>query len=94
MAALFILTGNSVEHPKYMGIVNGMLATSQAFFRAMAPTSIGSLFAWTASGHLPFPFDYHFAWIFLGGLHVLALGMTTALPSHINYRKFSTAAAQ
>ena len=91
MAAMFILTGNSVRYPKYMGAVNGMLATFQALFRAAAPTTIGSLFAWSASRHGSFPLDYHFAWLFLGALHIIALALTLLLPRHINYRKFAPA---
>ena len=91
MAAMFILTGNSVRYPKHMGAVNGMLATFQALFRAAAPATIGSLFAWSASRHGSFPLDYHFAWLFLGGLHILALALTLLLPPHINYLKFAPA---
>eukprot|EP00271_Cylindrocystis_brebissonii_P005903 TRINITY_DN18294_c0_g2_i1.p2 TRINITY_DN18294_c0_g2~~TRINITY_DN18294_c0_g2_i1.p2 ORF type:complete len:105 (-),score=16.36 TRINITY_DN18294_c0_g2_i1:278-562(-) len=88
MAAMFILTGNSVRFPKYMGAVNGMLATVQAMFRAVAPPVLGSVFAWSASRRGSFPLDYHLAWLILGLLHVVALLMTLALPPTINYRKF------
>lgn len=87
MASMFILTANSVRYPKYMGAVNGMLATVQNVVQAVAPTAVGALFAWSSSSGRSFPFDYHLSWLLLGGLHVLLLILTCLLPSHLNYRK-------
>lgn len=65
-----------------------MLATFQALLEAVAPTTIGSLFAWSVSRCGNFPLDY-LAWLFLGAVHTIALALTMLVPRHINYRKKS-----
>lgn len=90
--ALFILCSNSVRYPQYMGAVNGFIWTTGSTFRAIAPFTVGSLFAWSASrAHASFPLDFHFAWLFLGFLHIVALGLSFLLPKSINERKFEGA---
>eukprot|EP00271_Cylindrocystis_brebissonii_P022046 TRINITY_DN8260_c0_g1_i1.p1 TRINITY_DN8260_c0_g1~~TRINITY_DN8260_c0_g1_i1.p1 ORF type:complete len:613 (-),score=123.45 TRINITY_DN8260_c0_g1_i1:941-2779(-) len=90
MAAMFILTANSVRYPKYMGAVNGMLATVQNVVQAIAPTATGAVFGWSSHPGAAFPFDYHLTWIILGACHLLLLALTFFLPEHINRRKFQS----
>eukprot|EP00897_Mesotaenium_endlicherianum_P007118 jgi/Mesen1/6434/ME000033S05720 len=89
--ALFILCSNSVKYPQYMGAVNGFVWTTGSTFRAIAPFTVGSIFAWSASRHGTFPLDFHFAWLLLGALHIVALLLSLLLPPSINERKFEGA---
>ncbi|KAI8812838.1 major facilitator superfamily domain-containing protein [Cladochytrium replicatum] len=55
----FILINNSAPTPRLLGTINGFGQTGATLARTIGPTIGGSLWAWSLSAGLSFPFNYH-----------------------------------
>jgi hypothetical protein len=56
----------------YVGLVNGVAQCLACSARAVGPALGGTLWSWSLLNGLPFPLDYHFIFLFLASLSVLA----------------------
>jgi MFS family permease len=61
-SSVFVLISNSCHKPE-MGTVNGLAQSLVAILRCVAPPIAGRLFAWSISGHHPFPLNQYFNFI-------------------------------
>lgn len=81
--AVFILISNSAPTWK-LGAVNGLGQSIVALGRGIGPAPIGIIFSWSLRNGLPFPFDFRFAFLILGCLSMLTIGISMLLPPSIN----------
>lgn len=63
--AVTILVNNSAP-PRVIGTVNGFSQSAAALTSAVAPAVAGTLFSWSLTNGLSFPFDSHFVFFFTG----------------------------
>jgi MFS family permease len=65
---------------------NGIGQSAVAIGRSIGPLAGGIIFAWSASGGQPFPFDYHFTFFLVGLVFVITGALAFLLPASINVR--------
>jgi MFS family permease len=63
-----ILLVETAEDTSNLGKLNGLSQTVGAICRSIAPTLCGTVFSYSLTHHLPYPFDYHFVWYILASL--------------------------
>eukprot|EP01135_Chromosphaera_perkinsii_P001401 Nk52_evm2s167 gene=Nk52_evmTU2s167 len=79
-----ILLNNSTNF--HLGAVNGISGSINAISRAIGPVLGGCIMAWSQSEGLPFPLDYHLAFIVVAILVVISLILSLFFPSSMNSR--------
>ncbi|KAI8812837.1 major facilitator superfamily domain-containing protein [Cladochytrium replicatum] len=63
--SIFIVINNAAPTPRLLGTINGFGQTAATLARTIGPAVGGSLWAWSLSAGLPFPFDYHLVYNFI-----------------------------
>ncbi|KAH6573462.1 hypothetical protein BASA60_006010 [Batrachochytrium salamandrivorans] len=61
--SVLILVNDSAPGPSSLGTVHGFGQVAVSFVRSVGPALGGSLWAWSLTSHLSFPFDFHFTLI-------------------------------
>lgn len=87
----FAVEATMINNSCYMferGVVNGVAQSYASFGRLITPYSMASLFAWSATNSLSWPFNYFFCWyiMLIVGYFTLVLG-NTYLKEDIEKRK-------
>jgi len=83
---LVVVVNNSATR-ELAASANGLGQSYIAGFRAVIPALAGAVFSLTVTMNLPYPFNYHFAFILNCGLNIFCLILVCFLPKSINERR-------
>ncbi|KAJ3081493.1 hypothetical protein HK102_002310, partial [Quaeritorhiza haematococci] len=90
--SIMILINESAETSQ-LGLVNGIGQTSAAFVRSIGPALGGTLWAWSITNHLSFPFNYWFIFLCLAVNALLCFAQSVLIPPPSPKRRGEVAAA-
>jgi len=77
--SVFVLINNAVM-PENRGKLNGFGQSLVAVTRCIGPTLGSSLFSWSLTNELSFPFNIYFTFIVMFVLHCVNIGLSWILP--------------
>jgi len=69
------------------GSVNGLAMTIGSIAKAIGPAAAGSIYAWSLTNSLSFPFDVYFIFIVISISSVLLIWAAYKIPNALNYAK-------
>lgn len=70
-------------------MVNGIGQMSAAFMRMIGPALGGSLWAWSLSNGLSFPFNYFFVYLLASAIATVGFFYSMTIPSELGFKKLS-----
>lgn len=83
----FVLINNSCRRVD-RGTTNGIGQSYVSLGRTIGPAVGGAIFAWSASGHRPWPFDFHFAWYSISIVGCITWLVSRKLPTKVNQKLY------
>ncbi|OZJ03734.1 hypothetical protein BZG36_04148 [Bifiguratus adelaidae] len=80
--AVMLMVNNSAP-PEMLGTVNGIGQTSVSFVRAIGPALGGSIWSWSLTNSLPFPFDNYFIFLVMSVLTTVGYLLSLRVPEWV-----------
>ncbi|CAH1762330.1 3451_t:CDS:2 [Entrophospora sp. SA101] len=80
--SIMIMVNNSASH-EILGTVNGIGQASAAFVRTIGPASSGSLWSWSLTNNLDFPFNNYFVFIVMSLTSLIGFIQSFTLPHEL-----------
>jgi MFS family permease len=76
-------------HKQIRASVNAVGQVASSAGRMMGPSLTNYIFAWSLSNNMPFPFNFHLAFMMLAGMCLLTWIMSRKFDKSLNYQKSS-----